>query len=121
MPFTIPQKNKEGEEKYEEYADIQLSKNEFIEIRAVVDAEKYGVSITDRQGTLSKKTVLYKINRHVRGEGVLDDSGRGIFMSRIFADRLVINIDPGKMTEVIILNYKENIYKGFKPIYINEL
>ncbi|MFH0919575.1 MAG: hypothetical protein V1913_04380, partial [Fibrobacterota bacterium] len=59
--------------------------------------------------------------RHIKGEGILDDSGRGLFMSRIFADRLIINIDPGKKTEMIVLNYRSSIYQGFKPLYINEL
>ena len=42
-------------------------------------------------------------------------------MSRIFADRMIINIDPGKKTETIIFNYRKPLYHGFKPLYINEL
>jgi hypothetical protein len=42
-------------------------------------------------------------------------------MSRIFADRMVINIDPGRKTEVILMNYLSPAYRGFKPLYINEL
>jgi len=114
-------KDGEGREKYKEFSNIQLAENEFITITCAIDDEKYGVSIADNQGTLSKNTVLYKIDRHIRGEGVLDDSGRGIFMSRIFADRLLVNIDPGKRTEMIILNYRKPLYHGFKPLYINEL
>jgi len=111
----------EGNEKYKEFSSIVLEDHEMIKVECAIDDEKYGVSITDQQGTLTKETVLYKIDRHVRGEGVLDDSGRGIFMSRIFADRLVVNIDPGKKTEIIILNYYKPLYHGFKPLYINEL
>jgi len=114
-------KDKDGQEKYREFSNIQLLDNEFIRISCAIDSEKYGVSITDSQGTLSRHTVLYKIDRHIRGEGVLDDSGRGIFMSRIFADRMIINIDPGKKTEIIIFNYRKPLYHGFKPLYINEL
>jgi CheY-like chemotaxis protein len=114
-------KDKEGREKYKEFSNVQLLENETIRISCAIDSEKYGVSITDSQGTLSKNTVLYKIDRHIRGEGVLDDSGRGIFMSRIFADRMIINIDPGKKTEIIIFNYRKPIYHGLKPLYINEL
>jgi DNA-binding NarL/FixJ family response regulator len=114
-------KDSEGREKYKEFSNIQLAENEFINITCAIDDEKYGVAIADNQGTLSKNTVLYKIDRHIRGEGVLDDSGRGIFMSRIFADRLLVNIDPGKRTEMIILNYRKPLYHGFKPLYINEL
>jgi DNA-binding NarL/FixJ family response regulator len=110
-----------GEEKYKEFSNIILGDDETIHVRCALDREKYGVSIVDRQGTLTKETVLYKIDRHIRGEGVLDDDGRGLFMTRIFADRLIININPGKMTEIIIFNYRDKLYKGFKPLYINEL
>ena len=75
----------------------------------------------DQQGTLTRDMVLYKIDRHIRGEGVLDDDGRGLFMTRVFADRLIINIAPKKKTEIIIFNYRDKLYKGFKPLYINEL
>jgi hypothetical protein len=85
------------------------------------DSEKYGISIVDNQGRLTKETVLYKIDRHVRGEGMLDDSGRGLHMSRLFADRMFINIMPGKKTEVIIMNYFPAKYQGHKPLYINEV
>lgn len=114
-------KDEHGNEKYEEFTDITLAEKEYIYVKVALDNEKYGVSIQDRQGNLSKEVVLYKIDRHVRGEGILDDSGRGIFMSRIFADRLIINIAPKKMTEVLIINYRDEKYKGFKPLYINEL
>jgi YesN/AraC family two-component response regulator len=110
-----------GRDKYKEFANISLRENEYIFIRCGLDSEKYGVSITDNQGTLTKDIVLYKLDRHIRGEGVLDDDGRGLFMSRIFADRLIVNIAPMKKTEIVIFNYRDKRYKGFKPLYINEL
>ncbi|MFH0919293.1 MAG: response regulator, partial [Fibrobacterota bacterium] len=105
----------QGNEKYKEFSNIVLDETEFITLDCVIDHEKYGVGIVDRQGSLSKETVLYKIDRHIKGEGILDDSGRGLFMSRIFADRLIVNIDPGNKTEIIVLNYRSPIYQGFKP------
>jgi len=114
-------KDEYGNEKYEEFSEITLAENEYIYVKIVLDNEKYGVSIVDNQGNLSKDIVLYKIDRHIKGEGILDDSGRGIFMSRIFADRLIINIAPKRKTEFLILNYRNEKYKGFKPLYINEL
>jgi len=52
---------------------------------------------------------------------MLDDSGRGIHMSRLFADRLLINIKPGSITEVIIMNYFSTKYRGYRPLYITEI
>jgi hypothetical protein len=65
--------------------------------------------------------VMFKLDRHVRGEGMLDCSGRGIHMTRVFADRMVINILPGCKTEMVIMNYFLPKYRGYRPLYINEL
>lgn len=111
----------DGKEKYREFYDVNLEENEYIYVTCGYDNEKYGVSIMDNQGTLKKETILYRIDRHIHAEGILDDSGRGIHMSRIFADRLIANIDPGKKSEMVLLNYINKSYKGFKPLYINEL
>ncbi|MBN1306892.1 MAG: response regulator [Chitinispirillaceae bacterium] len=113
--------HEDGTEKYQEFSDITLEPHEYIAIEWGYDSEKYAVSITDSQGRLTKETVLYKIERQITGEGLLDDSGRGIHMSRLFADRMIINIDPNKKTEVILINYFSNKYRGYKPLYINEL
>jgi CheY-like chemotaxis protein/anti-sigma regulatory factor (Ser/Thr protein kinase) len=111
----------DGTEKYQEFADVTLEPCEYVNVECGFDREKYAVSVTDNQGKLKKETVLYKIDRQLTGEGLLDDSGRGIHMSRLFADRMIINIDPNKRTEVILMNYFSNKYRGYKPLYINEL
>jgi hypothetical protein len=111
----------DGAEKYKEFSDVVLDPSEYVYVTLGHDREKYGVSILDMQGTLKKETILYKIDRHIHAEGILDDSGRGIHMSRIFADRLIVNIDPGRKTEMVLFNYLDKSYKGFKPLYINEL
>lgn len=111
----------DGTEKYQEFNDIVLEPHEYIHLECGFDQEKYAVAVTDCQGRLTKETVLFKIDRQITGEGLLDDSGRGIHMSRLFADRMIINIDPNKKTEVIIINYFSNKYRGYKPLYINEL
>jgi CheY-like chemotaxis protein len=111
----------DGSEKYQEFSDITLEPDEFISIDVGFDTEKYAVAVIDNQGRLTREMVLYKIERQITGEGLLDDSGRGIHMSRLFADRMIINIDPGRKTEVILMNYFSNKYRGYKPLYINEL
>jgi len=111
----------DGTKKYKSYSPITLEPDEYVYVECGCDREKYGVSVTDRKGRLKKETVLYKMERHISGAGVLDESGRGIHISRLFADRMIINIDPGKRTEVILMNYLEPRYQGFKPLYINEL
>jgi CheY-like chemotaxis protein/anti-sigma regulatory factor (Ser/Thr protein kinase) len=111
----------DGTEKYEEFTDVALLPDEYVYVECGCDQEKYAVSISDNKGNLSREKVLFKIQRQITGEGLLDDSGRGIHMSRLFSDRMVINIDPNKRTEVILINYFSDKYRGYKPLYINEL
>jgi CheY-like chemotaxis protein len=111
----------DGSEKYEEFSDISLEPDEFVHVECGYDQEKYGVSVVDGKGRLTKETVLYKIERQMSGEGMLDDSGRGLHMSRLFSDRMIINIAPKIKTEVILINYFSHKYRGYKPLYINEL
>jgi CheY-like chemotaxis protein/anti-sigma regulatory factor (Ser/Thr protein kinase) len=111
----------DGTEKYEEFTEVSLEPHEFVYLECGFDPEKYGITVVDKKGKLTKDTVLYKIERQMSGEGVLDDSGRGLHMSRLFSDRMIINIAPKIKTEVILINYFSHKYRGYKPLYINEL
>lgn len=111
----------DGTEKYEEFSDVTLQPHEYVHLQCAFDQEKYGISVVDDMGRLTKDTVLFKIERQMSGEGVLDDSGRGLHMSRLFSDRMIVNIAPKKRTEVILINYFSHKYRGYKPLYINEL
>jgi CheY-like chemotaxis protein/anti-sigma regulatory factor (Ser/Thr protein kinase) len=111
----------DGTEKYREFAEVKLTPDEFVHLECGYDAEKYGISVVDNMGRLTKETVLHRIDRQITGEGILDDSGRGIHMSRLFSDRMIINIAPKRKTEIIFMNYFSHKYRGYKPLYINQL
>ncbi len=110
-----------GKEKYIKHSEVVLDDTEAVLVTVGRDAEKYGVSVLDTSGKLTKKQALYKIDRHVHGEGILDEDGRGLHMSRIYSDRLIINIKKNIATEAIFMNYLDAKYKGYKPLYINEI
>lgn len=110
-----------GVKKYPIFTEVTLSPDEHIGITCGYDGEKYGAAVVDLMGRLRKETVLDKMNRQLSGVGLLDESGRGLHMSRIFADRMIINIQRGKKTEIVALNYFSPTYRGYKPLYINEL
>lgn len=110
-----------GKEKYIKHSKVILEENEAVKITLGKDSEKYGVSVMDPSGKLTKRQVLYRIDRHVHGEGLLDEHGRGLHMSRIYSDRLVINIKKDVATETIFFNYLDKKYSGSKPLYINEI
>ncbi|MGD9580859.1 MAG: response regulator [Vampirovibrionia bacterium] len=85
------------------------------------DEEKLGISICDSGGKLQKEDILYWISRNISGEGVFDNHGRGLFLMRVNTDRMVINVEPGKRTEVVLIKYFEPKYEGHKPLYINQV
>jgi CheY-like chemotaxis protein len=113
--------NPDGTEKYPELTDIQLQPDEYVQVEWGYDLEKYGVSVIDKQGKLTKETILSKIERQIAGTGLLDDSGRGLHISRMLSDRLIINLQKNVRTEVILMNYISKKYQGYKPLYINEI
>lgn len=107
--------------------DFRLSEDEAIVATVMWDKEKFGVSITDKGGRLKKSDVLYWLNRQISMSsegipvGIYDTHGRGFFIARKYIDRLIINIKKDVMTEMIIINYFDKIYSGYKPLYINEI
>lgn len=100
---------------------FELDKISPVAVSFGYDDEKIGISITDSGGKLKKEDILYWISRNISGEGVFDNHGRGLFLMRVNTDRMVINVDPGKKTEVVLIKYFEEIYEGFKPLYINQV
>jgi DNA-binding NarL/FixJ family response regulator len=110
-----------GHEKYHKHMPVKLQRDELVRITVGKDEVKYGVSVVDTSGKLTKEQVLYRLDRHIHGEGLCDKDGRGLHMSRLFADSLIINIKRNVTTEVIFINNFSDKYHGHKPLYINEI
>jgi len=121
-------RSEDGAKKDEWDLDVVLPEDEYVTIEFGKDDEKIGVSVIDQKGRLAKSDVLFWLKRNIARDAqtglvqsIHDEHGRGIFISREFIDSFVINVDPGKKTEIILLNYHEEKFKGFKPLIINEL
>jgi hypothetical protein len=52
---------------------------------------------------------------------LLDERGKGLFISRETIDQFIVNIKRGQKTEIVILNYKEGLYDGCRPLWNQEL
>lgn len=100
---------------------LEMDKFAPVSVSFGYDDEKLGISITDSAGKLKKEDILYWISRNITGEGVFDNHGRGLFLMRVNTDRMIINVDPGIKTEVILVKYFQELYEGFKPLYINQV
>ncbi len=107
--------------------DFTLPDEQAVIVDVAKDSDKFAISITDLGGHLKKQDVLYWLNRQISQNddglplGLFDTHGRGLFITRKYIDRLIINIDQSHRTEMIIMNYYHNTYLGYKPLYINEL
>ncbi|MBN1577674.1 MAG: response regulator [Chitinispirillaceae bacterium] len=101
--------------------DIQVPQESEVKVRWGSDEKKIGISIEDPKGNLKKNDVLKWLDtRHRSKEN--DEHGRGFLLVRRLIDRFIINIDPGKRTECIIIQHfqrSHNIHN--KPLLIHEL
>lgn len=107
--------------------DFILSDEAAVNVTIARDSVKYGISIGDNGGKLKREDVLYWLNRQISRDkdglplGLYDTHGRGLFIARKYIDRLIVNIDQDRKTEIIVINYFSKDIEGFKPLYINEI
>lgn len=107
-----------GREKYDSHQFDVLGPGEEIYIEFGSDAQFAGFSVSDNQGRLLPRQILAKLSRQVMQEGIFDDSGRGIYLSRLLTSQLIFNIHKGYRTQVICLFY-ERAVNSLKPLCIN--
>jgi anti-sigma regulatory factor (Ser/Thr protein kinase) len=125
MFYGIRKENPENRQDWN--FDFELDEESAIEVAVASDLEKYAISVKDRGGRLKKEDVLYWLHRQIaQGDngmplGLFDTHGRGLFIARRYIDRLIVNIDRDRQTELIVVNYLNQDYSGSKPIFINEL
>jgi CheY-like chemotaxis protein len=107
--------------------DLALTPEEEVVVSWGGDDEKIGVAVLDQKGLLTKKDVLFWLERNTtKGEdglsvGLLDAHGKGLFITRESIDRFIVNVKHGRMTEIVMLNYSEGLYDGYRPLWIQEL
>ena len=125
--FFYGAKQEDPEKKQNWKFDTTLKKSEQVVVSWARDNEKTGVAVTDQKGRLAKKDVVFWLERNTtKGEdglsiGLTDSHGKGLFITREMIDRMIINIDPNKRTEIIMVNYEEGLYDGHRPLWIQEL
>ncbi len=85
------------------------------------DHEKIGISVEDPSGNLKKTDVLKWLDYH-RRSGDANEHGRGFFLVRRLIDRLIINIEPNRRTECIIIQHFRRAKNDYhKPLLIHEV
>jgi len=125
--FFYGAKNEDPEKKHGWNFNTTLNQGEEVLVSWARDNEKSGVSVLDQKGRLKKNDVIYWIERNTtKGDdgislGLGDCHGKGLFITREIIDRMIINIEPGKKTEVVTINYEEGLYDGHRPLWIQEV
>jgi len=116
---------------------VQLEDGDKIQLQYGYDDLKFGVSITDFEGKLTKLTILSTFKQFIedsvnmtkaieKGEDptqYIKDKGRGLQLAREMANEYYFNIEPNKKTEIVILCWlkKKEITHANHSIKINEL
>jgi anti-sigma regulatory factor (Ser/Thr protein kinase) len=95
-----------------------LNEGEEITVEYGHDLHSFGFSVMDNGGALTVEKFLEKIERQVTKDGLMDEDGRGFFLARAFSSRLIVNIEPGVRTEIIVL-FARHRSPVLKPLYLN--
>ena len=67
------------------------------------DAETIGLSIADNQGHLRQDAVLARLERQMSVQGLLDENGRGLYLTYSLGGRFIVNLVAGRLTELVVL------------------
>jgi DNA-binding response OmpR family regulator len=116
--FFHAYRNPDGTPRHSKEAAEDLAEDESVTVEYGHDANQVGFSVTDGAGTLSVDRFLEKIERQVTQDGLMDEDGRGFFLSRAFSSRLVVNIETGRRTQIIVL-FDRHRDPAHKPLYLN--
>jgi CheY-like chemotaxis protein len=125
--FFYGARSERGDDKDHWNFEARLADHEAIEVRWSQDNDKMAVAVRDHKGRLTKKEILYWLDRNAtvdsRGISVClrDGHGKGLHIARETVDRMIINIERSRQTEVILINYRHGRYKSFRPLWIQEI
>lgn len=102
--------NKEGERKYcshQESQEVALEEHERPKIEYGLNSETLGVSVADNFGNLRQETFFKFVNRCFSEKKIVEADGKGagmgLFLIFKSLDRLVINVEYHRRSEVIAL------------------
>lgn len=102
--------------------DLKIDQGSAITVSWASDSEKIGVSVEDPKGNLKKVDALRWLDQSDNSGRDTEEHGRGLYLVRRLIDRFIINIDPGKRTECIVIQYFNRDHTNqFKPLQIHEL
>jgi len=114
-------RDEQGGEKYRPDTFETLAIGEEMWMEYGSDATTIGFSATDNRGDLSPEVIINKLARQYNKEGLFDESGRGLYLARVFSSQIIFNIEKKKRTQIVCLFYEKrlNIPKPFSINFID--
>jgi anti-sigma regulatory factor (Ser/Thr protein kinase) len=112
--------NHSGEKKYHAPTFVALEPHETISVEYGSDDRSLGFTVTDTGGILTPTVIIEKLRRQVSREGLLDESGRGIYLSHALADKFIVNIENHKRTQTVVIFFPRQI-NPYKSLHIHYL
>lgn len=107
---------------YEKGSQVALKSSEEVYILYGADNEKLVVVILDTSGSLTREKVLSQLDKCINPtqEDLIASGGRGIYLTRYLCDKVVINLEKKKRTEmVLIMNFSADNIEN-KPLLVNQ-
>lgn len=110
--------NADGSEKYVHGGPVELGSGEQVKIEFARNDRFFGCSISDNQGNAEPAAILEAILRQFSRTGLLDTTGRGLFLAHSVSDRMIINLEPRRRFQVVLL-FGSHPMPEPKPFFLN--
>lgn len=93
---------KDGSARYTPESEERLRDGDTVWVDYVVDDDVFAFSVIDSAGRLEAGRVRDQISRQLSGEGLMDVRGRGVFLTFSLANAFIVNVVPGRRTEISV-------------------
>ncbi len=107
---------------YEKGSQVELKSTEEVYIQYGADDDCLVVVIADTSGTLTREKVLSQLNKCINPsqEDLVASGGRGLYLTRYLCDKVIVNLEKKKRTEmVLIMNFNNDQIEN-KPLLVNQ-
>ncbi|MFH1537326.1 MAG: response regulator [bacterium] len=108
---------------YEKGTEVALKEGEEVIFEYGKDSSKLVVDILDTSGGLTREKVVLQLNKGINPtpEDLVASGGRGIFLTRFLCDKVIVNLELEKRTEVVLIMYLALDFQESKPLLINQI
>lgn len=93
----------DGTPKYRPGSEFHLEPGEILNAEVAHNDRYIGFAVRDNQGLLSPNGVMEKLERQITRQGLMDASGRGLYLAWTLSQRMIVTVEPGKLTEIVLL------------------